>query len=297
MAGDWIKMRTDLPDDPAVISMSSRLRLCEDTIVGKLHRLWSWADRHTADGRVPGIGAPWVDKFVGAKGFASAMESVGWLLCGDGYIEFPAFDNHNGESAKRRAENTLRARKSRGHRDASKSAEQKSVTQPSHNLRDKSASTGQNRTEQDRREETKVNLRSDQSINPTSSQPSDKAPVSDQSDRKEIKPTEDEIAERSHYAAELFKLAGYGGSDGEIFWRVAMLIGRGVSQQWAVSAANGAGINGKSNRPGWFRCALIETCEKNGVDLKAELARVKLPKGKYTAAPEPQSLGFAPRAP
>lgn len=119
MAGDWIKMRTDIHDDPAVVRMSDVLGLDEDTIVGKLHRLWSWADRHTIDGKTTGITEKWIDRYVAQQGFAQAMqdEGVGWLVIVGDVIEFPNFDRHNGESAKLRAENALRQRLSRKMRD------------------------------------------------------------------------------------------------------------------------------------------------------------------------------------
>ena len=39
MAGDWIKMRIDIADDPAVIGIASALDITEDEVVGKLHRI------------------------------------------------------------------------------------------------------------------------------------------------------------------------------------------------------------------------------------------------------------------
>ena len=50
MSGEWIKMRLDLASDPAVIRIRRSLGLDVDAVVGKLHRLWSWADAHTVDG-------------------------------------------------------------------------------------------------------------------------------------------------------------------------------------------------------------------------------------------------------
>jgi hypothetical protein len=117
MAGDWLKMRLDLADDPAVISIALSCGIEEDTVVGKLHRLWSWADRHTLDGIGRGINSKWIDKYVGQSGFADSMKAAGWLVIGDDFIQFPDFSKHNGVTAKRRAENTLRQRLSREERD------------------------------------------------------------------------------------------------------------------------------------------------------------------------------------
>jgi len=116
MAGDWIKMRVDLADDPAVVSMASVLDMPEDEVVGKLHRLWAWADRHTTDGTAPGITSKWVDRYI-CSGFSAAMLAVGWISFPDNGVAFPNFDRHNGESAKRRGEAAIRQRLSRKSRD------------------------------------------------------------------------------------------------------------------------------------------------------------------------------------
>ena len=119
MAGDWIKMRIDLADDPAVIGLAAALKINEDEIVGKLHRLWGWADKHTSSGFVPHITAKWIDRHLEKGGFAAQMQAVGWLVITPEGVTFPSFDRHNGKSAKSRAENTERARDSRKKRDAS----------------------------------------------------------------------------------------------------------------------------------------------------------------------------------
>jgi hypothetical protein len=110
---NWIKMRIDLADDPAVIAMAARLNLDEDMIVGKLHRLWSWFDQHTMNGNAIGVTATWVDRRVNCQGFSEAMISVGWLdETADG-LQLPNFERHNGETAKARALTANRVAKSK----------------------------------------------------------------------------------------------------------------------------------------------------------------------------------------
>lgn len=79
MSGDCIKMRTDLSEDPAVIAMSMRLKIDEFGIVGRLHKLWSWADTHLSDGHAVGVSTAWIDQYVHCDGFSIALLSVGWL--------------------------------------------------------------------------------------------------------------------------------------------------------------------------------------------------------------------------
>lgn len=99
----WIKMRVDLKDDPAVISIAARLDQCEDTIVGKLHTVWSWFDQQTTSGNAAGVTRAWLDRRVNCPGFAEAMTAVGWLVATETGLQLPKFDTHNGETGKARA--------------------------------------------------------------------------------------------------------------------------------------------------------------------------------------------------
>lgn len=117
MAGDWIKMRQDLHEDPAVVQIALLTDIDEDSVVGKLHKLWCWADKHTTDGTAPAITKTWVDRYVSKSGFAEAMTVAGWISFSDSGVLFPSFDIHNGHSAKSRAEASVRQRLSRKNRD------------------------------------------------------------------------------------------------------------------------------------------------------------------------------------
>ena len=117
MAGDWIKMRMDLVDDPDVVSISTDTKLDEFEVVGRLHKLWAWADRHASDGLAKRMTLAWLDRYVSREGFARAMQEVGWLTVTDDGVMFCNFDRHNGESAKKRAEDAERKRLSRQNAD------------------------------------------------------------------------------------------------------------------------------------------------------------------------------------
>lgn len=113
MAGEWIKMRVDLSDDPAVIGMACRLDCSEYEVVGRLHKLWSWADRHTEDGHAPSVTPAWLDRYVERDGFADALIAAGWLVVDDAGLTIPNFERHNGQSAKKRGLAAERKRKQR----------------------------------------------------------------------------------------------------------------------------------------------------------------------------------------
>lgn len=103
MAGDWIKMRTDLTHDPDVISISQMTGLDEFAVVGRLHRFWSWVDANSDTGIITGVHPDWIDKFLDAPDFAEAMVATGWLIVSaPDCFSIPKFDRWMGESAKKR---------------------------------------------------------------------------------------------------------------------------------------------------------------------------------------------------
>jgi hypothetical protein len=139
MAGDWIKMRVDLADDPAVIAMAVQLQVSELLIVGALHKLWSWADRHTVDGHAKSVTMSWINRYIMLPGFAEAMLSTGWLEQKEDGIAIPHFDRHNGETGKKRAESTRRQQKYRN--SSSQFSHKNSVTNASPEKRREDIST------------------------------------------------------------------------------------------------------------------------------------------------------------
>lgn len=88
--------------------MADALRLDQDAIVGKLIRVWSWADQNSVNGSAVKVSAAFLDRLTAKKGFAAAMRSVGWLSGEDGNLSLSNFERHNGETAKARAETNRR---------------------------------------------------------------------------------------------------------------------------------------------------------------------------------------------
>ena len=122
MAGDWIKIRMSLPTDPAVIGTAARLNLDEDAVLGKLFRLWCWANQQTVTGKLPDVTLDWIDDYVRCEGFAEALCQVGWLREKDYGLFIPKFKKHNGESAKKRAKTAQRVEKHRSKREVTRNA-------------------------------------------------------------------------------------------------------------------------------------------------------------------------------
>lgn len=121
MAIDWIKMRVDLQSHPKVVRILSAMRphdvqtsTDKFRVIGGLHAVWCVFDAHCEDGVLHGYTPETLDHIIGWSGFSSALVSVGWLVeNSDISLEMPEFSEHNGQSAKRRAEDQKRKRDTR----------------------------------------------------------------------------------------------------------------------------------------------------------------------------------------
>ena len=103
MAGDWMKMRTNLWDDPRVSRLCDLTSKTEATVIGALYWLWATADEHSEDGSLPGYTIAQIDRKTAVKGFGKALVSIGWLIEEEGGVSIARFAEHNGASAKSRA--------------------------------------------------------------------------------------------------------------------------------------------------------------------------------------------------
>lgn len=119
MAGDWIKMRSDLFTHPKVVRIASALKADARPdvlrVVGALMSVWCLFDAHSVDGELDGYTAEHVDDQLRWNGFCAAVRAVGWLEYEDGgsSMKLPEFETHNGQSAKRRAQDADRKRDDR----------------------------------------------------------------------------------------------------------------------------------------------------------------------------------------
>lgn len=143
MAGEWIKMRTNLWDDPRVSRLCDLVEQPEAMVVGALYWLWSMADEHSEDGLLPGLTLRAIDRKTGVLGIGQSLVQIGWLLESEAGIEVVKFDEHNGVSAKRRCMEAQRKAKSRNVSapDADNSpppcgAREEKIIKPSHTARE-----------------------------------------------------------------------------------------------------------------------------------------------------------------
>ncbi|WP_323908524.1 hypothetical protein [Aeromonas caviae] len=108
MAGDWIKMRLDLPRRPQVAAMAAMIGSTRPTVIGGLFVAWGLFDANTTDGFLRFYTPEMLDREAELAGFAGAMERVGWLLVSPDGLTMPDFDDHMGECAKRRENDAKR---------------------------------------------------------------------------------------------------------------------------------------------------------------------------------------------
>lgn len=127
MAGDWIKVEHTTPDKPELVRMASALRADQDMVMGKLLRVWIWADANSVNGASIGVTEAFIDRLAVRRGFAAALRSVGWLAGEDGALTFPQFARHNGNSAKARVETNRRVTE---HRERNKNVTPPPLQQP-----------------------------------------------------------------------------------------------------------------------------------------------------------------------
>jgi hypothetical protein len=104
----WIKYRGELRTHPTVRRIARRLNANRATVLGALAMLWLDADEHTTDGTLPGLTLEDVDDITEVEGFGQALTDSGWLRVTDSGVEIVNFTEHNGASAKKRAENAKR---------------------------------------------------------------------------------------------------------------------------------------------------------------------------------------------
>lgn len=110
MAEEWIKFRRKLRFDGRVRKMSRDLRTNVPHILGCLSVLWMLADEFADDGgRLNGYEKDDIDAEVGVEGFCDALPADWFEQRPDG-IYLPDYQEHNGSTAKRRAEDAKRKR-------------------------------------------------------------------------------------------------------------------------------------------------------------------------------------------
>lgn len=107
-SADWIKIRKKLWDDGRVRKMSRLLRTERGHVIGALVRMWCLADDYADEnGYLSGYTKTDIDNEVGVPGWCEALPPD-WFREDDNGLYLPDYQEHNGQTAKRRAEDAKR---------------------------------------------------------------------------------------------------------------------------------------------------------------------------------------------
>jgi hypothetical protein len=99
----WLKMRKDLDEDVRVHRIALVLKLSVDAVLGKLFRLWKWADTHAGGEDVDGLTLAWINAKVEQSGFAEQLVAAGWIAPTPTGFRLVNFAEHNWQAAKDKA--------------------------------------------------------------------------------------------------------------------------------------------------------------------------------------------------
>jgi hypothetical protein len=119
MAQDWIKVCKDTPDKPEIRLLAKHLKVSKELAFAHWFRLYAWADGQTHDGWFPHLTLADVAESAGVPILACrilASAEVGWLMecSGDNPgVLIRHWEYHNGDCAKKRAMDSIRAAKYR----------------------------------------------------------------------------------------------------------------------------------------------------------------------------------------
>ena len=124
----WIKVVTTLPRSAKIRQLARSLGCKRHTALGLAIDWFCWLDAQTTDGNT-GLYPEDVDDELGFRGAASALELIGWTSRDDeGCVVALGFDEHNGATAKDRAQSARRKSLSRSRQEICHTASVTCVT-------------------------------------------------------------------------------------------------------------------------------------------------------------------------
>lgn len=155
MINSWFKLRHIIcPQHPKVGKMARALGCNRITAFGVACAWFRYVDMFTTDGKTH-LTPEELDEELGFRGCANALSLVVWAaLDADGCVVAPRFDEHCGETSKKRADGASRQQKSRVTKKCDTTdttLSQNSVTPAAHTVTKK---CDQNRKEKNREEQT-----------------------------------------------------------------------------------------------------------------------------------------------
>lgn len=113
-AGDYIPIRNNISQDPRVLAVAINLKVDVDTIVGKLHRVWTIASENSVDGTLRVMSHQLFDSIMRLDGLAKEMMSIGWLALDEKRgLYCPNFEQWQESTSLKRAKEREKKRRQR----------------------------------------------------------------------------------------------------------------------------------------------------------------------------------------
>ncbi len=114
---EWMKLELNTPSKRQIFAMARALKKSTNEVLGACVRLWCWCDANCVDGNT-GMDTASIEEVVCLKGFVRAMAAVAWCKVskdadGAEVVLIANFDEHNGHTAKKRAETNRRVARHR----------------------------------------------------------------------------------------------------------------------------------------------------------------------------------------
>lgn len=103
----WLKIDVATPEKPAIVALARDCGCTRGDAFLAFFRLFSWLDEQTADGRTTATRED-VDHASWLPGCAASLERSGWLSFDADGMVVSNWGEHNGQCAKRRAQNAVR---------------------------------------------------------------------------------------------------------------------------------------------------------------------------------------------
>lgn len=109
----WIKIEKGTPEKPAIRHVARTCGCSMDSAFAAFFRLWCWFDDTTADGDLPLVTREDCDAQAGLPGIAQALVEAKWLEFHAEGCTVLGWEQHNGASAKKRAQTAKRVARHR----------------------------------------------------------------------------------------------------------------------------------------------------------------------------------------
>lgn len=281
MAGDWVPIGAKTPRCEEVVRIAVKSRRSRRETVGILVDFWIWVVHQTPDGFLRGYSLESLEIAIEGTdaAFWEAVADEGWVEVHDDGLRIP----ENKETPF--IEKGSRARLLKARRDAEYKAKRDAETATCATTEatygaSTCASTGTATKAPRNAPPTETETETDSVLSSnTRSEPSKESIREAGPRRSDLLVSEETLARSMPQIASLFKRACYSGKDGLFFWKLGCLVELGVvPESIAHAACNGAGMNARNNAVGFAQIAAVEECSKAGLDLKAILGAMRMPR-------------------